>query len=269
VCNLLDHDSPLRLNALLAGRGAELIVAAADRLRKLLSARQPILAIGAGWPASLRRTIEHFAAQADVRVVALPEVYPQAAAPVLLNTLVQRRLRPGRLPVEKGVLLLDGAAALAIGECLRHARPMLRIPLAVHDRTRGQLHYLLVPLGMSVREVLKWLDIKADALVIRGGEMLRQIDLTPNAIVAGAELHLHLLPPETPPTCGPCMRCWWCAEHCVMGAEPAWLAEAAQQRDPELAQRAGADWCIECGICDCVCPSQLPLLAAIRKLKQA
>ena len=52
-----------------------------------------------------------------------------------------------------------------------------------------------------------------------------------------------------------------------MSIQPAWLLEASQQEDKHMAFAAGLDFCIECGICSYVCPSQLPLAASIRKLK--
>ena len=45
------------------------------------------------------------------------------------------------------------------------------------------------------------------------------------------------------------------------------VLEAAQKNNPSLAERAGIEACIECGICSYVCPSKLPLLEGIRKLR--
>ena len=269
VCNLLDDDAQLRLNAVLVRHAADLIAAAVGRLAKLLSARQPVFAIGQGWSAALRRQLEQAVGQINGRIVALAEHYPQTAPALLLRELFRRPLHSGQSPVEKGVLLLDGAAALSMGECMLHRRAMLRVPLAVHDRVQQRTHYLLATVGMSIREVLNWLGINVDGLGICAGHMLRQIELPADAVIAAAELQLHVMPREPGAICGPCTRCWWCAEHCPMGVEPACIAEAAHQEDPQQAERAGIGWCIECGICSSVCPSQLPLLFAIRKLKNA
>jgi len=64
-----------------------------------------------------------------------------------------------------------------------------------------------------------------------------------------------------------CIRCGWCVIICPEGAHAAGLLEAAQQQDPELADRFGLDLCNECGDCALACPSGLPLTAAIRELK--
>jgi electron transport complex protein RnfC len=53
-----------------------------------------------------------------------------------------------------------------------------------------------------------------------------------------------------------------------MRIQPAGLLDAAQRADPELAERYGLEACIECGVCSYVCPSHLPLLGGIRKLKE-
>ena len=53
-----------------------------------------------------------------------------------------------------------------------------------------------------------------------------------------------------------------------MRIHPAGLLEAAQADDPELADAYGLAACIECGICNYVCPSRLPLLEGIRTLRR-
>jgi Na+-translocating ferredoxin:NAD+ oxidoreductase subunit C len=49
---------------------------------------------------------------------------------------------------------------------------------------------------------------------------------------------------------------------------PAALLEAANHADRAAGDRFHLRSCIECGICDEVCPSRLPLLSAIRSLKK-
>jgi hypothetical protein len=49
--------------------------------------------------------------------------YPQADPTLLLYTLLERRLRPNRLPTEVGVILLDAPAAIAIGALIMADRP--------------------------------------------------------------------------------------------------------------------------------------------------
>jgi electron transport complex protein RnfC len=65
----------------------------------------------------------------------------------------------------------------------------------------------------------------------------------------------------------PCIRCGWCVWSCPESVHPAGLLEAAQQDDLEMAERFGMHACTECGECERVCPSRLPLGVSIHKLK--
>jgi len=50
--------------------------------------------------------------------------------------------------------------------------------------------------------------------------------------------------------------------------QPANVLDAAQRDDLDVAQRAGVEACIECGICSYVCPSKLPLLQGLRSMRR-
>jgi electron transport complex protein RnfC len=93
---------------------------------------------------------------------------------------------------------------------------------------------------------------------------LRDIRLTPDAVLGSGELTLHVTLPEPVRSPQPCVRCGWCLEACPTRVQPAGVLEAAQRGDYQMAERAGLHACIECGLCTYVCPSRLPLLESIR-----
>jgi ferredoxin len=268
ICSLLDQDPTLRLNALLAYRHAATICAALHLLSKLLSASRTLLAVDGSTPGVFRRPLMNLAKQLKLKVVALPARYPQADPTLLLHTLTDRGLRVGRSPVEKGVVLLDAAAAVAVGQCFLRQQPMVEAPVAIRDRIKAESHYLWAPLGTPVSTILESIGSQTGAVELLAGDALRKVAVESDAVLGATENVLHVAPAATAAS-GPCVRCSWCADRCPTGVQPAWLLEAAQQRDPELATRAGIDSCIACGICDYVCPSNLPLVESIRTLKRA
>src|SRR3954471_18272044 len=119
----------------------------------------------------------------ELRIVPLENHYPQVDPTLLLYTLTRRRLRPGRLPTEQGVLLFDAAAAVAVGEALLGAGPaagaMVRVPLAVYEQPHERTHLFSAPVGATVGDVLAELDLPPAHLDLRGGGPLREIRLTP------------------------------------------------------------------------------------------
>jgi Na+-translocating ferredoxin:NAD+ oxidoreductase subunit C len=181
--------------------------------------------------------------------------------------LLERRLRPGRLPVEQGVLLLDACAAIAVGNYFRHGQAMLQVPLAMRDHIRHRTHFLSAPIGMTLDEICQFIGVPAGDVVLRGGDFLRNQILSPGAVTGPGELVVHVAAREIAANPDPCVRCAWCIDACPTRIQPAGLLEAAQRNDAPLAERFGLGACIECGICSFVCPSRLPLLQSIRRLR--
>jgi electron transport complex protein RnfC len=269
ICNLVDHDPMLRLQGTMAGRFGQVLLAGVALLARLTSARNVWVAIEAGaspkWWIPLRRELRKTA----IDIVPVLADYPQADPTLLLYTLLRRRLRPGRLPVEQGVLVLDGVSAIAVGRAAAREQPMLQTPVAVRDHLRGHSHVLGTAVGTSVGHVLEFLRLPHDGVTLLRGDVLADRPVTSDAVIAGGELTLHVLPAKASIVPQPCIRCGWCVETCPTAVQPAGLLEAAQRNDADMAEHFGLDACIECGICSYMCPSHLPLLEGIRVLKRA
>jgi electron transport complex protein RnfC len=218
----------------------------------------------AGWWGRLQ------AGCAAIQAVLRPMVndYPQADPSLLLYTLLDRRLRPGRLPTEQGVVLLDAAAAVLIGREALLGEPMTHTPLVIRDHGLRRSEYVVAPIGMAVTELLDRLDLPWQHGLLRAGDLLRDVRLSMQTLVGGGELVLHLSAPPPHVNPAPCIRCGWCVDACPTRVHPAAALEAAQRHDSALAERAGIEACIECGICSYVCPSLLPLLEGIRLIRR-
>ncbi len=215
----------------------------------------------------LPRALRRSAAEFDLRIVAIRNDYPRSDPTLLIHTLTGRHLKPANLPTEQRVLLLDAAAAVAIGFFIQRNLPMLRVPFALRDHVRAQSHLMWLSPGTPIDTILAASQIPPANITLRAGDILRDQHLPINAIIAAGELTAHLTStaPATNPE--PCIRCSWCLEGCPTRVHPAALLEASQRNDLKMALRYGLDACIECGVCSYLCPSKLPLLASIRKLK--
>ena len=155
-----------------------------------------------------------------------------------------------------------------MGQLVLAGRPMLSVPLAVRDHARRESHFCIVPIGTLLAHVLRRLGLPpVQQLVLRGGDVLRDIHLSEDCVIGGTELLVHASLPEPPINPDPCVRCGWCFESCPTYVQPANCLEAAQRDDADLAIRFGIEACIDCGICSYVCPSHLPILAGIRWMR--
>jgi Na+-translocating ferredoxin:NAD+ oxidoreductase subunit C len=267
LCSALDSDPTACLGAALTRQFPQEVVAGAVLISRLVGATQTALCadqrVPSNWWSGVRKLIR----KTPTRLIPMVNDYPQADPTLLLYTLLNRRLRPGRLPTEQGVIILDAAAAFSIGRRLLADEPMTHVPLAVRDHARKLSHFVMAPVGMQLTDLLTLLGERDTDTLIRGGDLLRDLVLTPDAVVSGSELVIHTSDPEPDINPDACIRCGWCTEACPTRVQPAGVLEAAQRDDIELAEDAGIEACIDCGICSYVCPSKLPLLEGIRVMK--
>jgi electron transport complex protein RnfC len=190
-------------------------------------------------------------------VVELENDYPQADPTLLLYALLGRKLPPGRLPSDANVILLDGAAAAAVGRAATRNEPMLDVPIEVRDSARSRSTVYTAAVGLPVRFLLDAAGLRTSELTLRAGAALRDMRVSCDAVVdGGGEPSIDAGPLSSPINPDPCIRCGWCVEACPVRIHPAAILEAAQDADPAMAADAGLHACIECGICSYVCPSR-------------
>jgi electron transport complex protein RnfC len=264
VVSLVDVEANLPFNAALLQNAAAEIAAAVGLLSTLCGSAKSLVVVGPGTRARTLAPFGPLVKSARLRLVEVSADYPLADPTLLLHKLLQRRLPAGALPTDRQVLLLDGAAAVAVGRLALHGQPMRTLPLAARDHVRRLTYLLRVPVGITVGQVCAVLDTPLGAAQLRVGELLRQLDVSPESTFDVGELTLHISAADRPAAPDPCIRCGWCVDACPTGVQPAFVLEAAQHRDRVLAEKYGLGACIGCGICTYVCPSRLPLLRAIR-----
>jgi electron transport complex protein RnfC len=267
ICGILDVDPAACINSALLSRYPLELLAGLATIGRVVSAQRVALITDArvpsGWFPRLRKTC----LEIGIRAEALINDYPQADPTLMLYSLLGRRLRPGRLPTEAGVILFDAAAAIAVGRHLLLDEPMRQTPLVLRDHTTNQSSYLVVPVGMTLGDICQQIRLPCRGRVLRSGDLLRDVQVSPETIVGGGELVYHSAAPSPDVNPAPCIRCGWCVDSCPTGVQPAAVLEAAQRNDIDMAEQAGMEACIECGICSYVCPASLPLLVGIQKMK--
>lgn len=217
-------------------------------LRKLCGVRRCTLVTDG--PASL--LLPQRLRQRGGRLMVLRRSYPQGDPSVLVYTVTGRKLRVGALPTEVGVLLLDAPAVTAIAEASRGER-MTHVPIQTDEL------FHLTPVGTPLARI--------EDKPMLAGDLPRKLRAEGTTILGHGELVYRTPPPPLDPP-EPCIRCGWCLDICPTHIHPVGLGEAAQLNDPALGRRYGLEHCVECGNCEAICPSRLPLLDAIRGLKQ-
>ncbi len=268
LCSVVDTDPSVEFNVAVAESFTEEMSTGLDLLANMSGATRTWIAAdpakSVGWFTGIKPRIK----ASGVRLVPVRSDYPQADPTLMLFTLLELRLRPGQLPTEKRVLLLDAPAAAAIGRFVLTEKPHKSTPFALRDHFSRETHLLTLPIGAKIGDICRFLGIDRHNHRFRAGDFLRDLWLDEDAVVGTGELIVHSTASHLDANPDPCIRCGWCVEACPTRIHPAGLLDMAQAKDRPGARRYGLDACIECGICSYVCPTRLPLLSAIRGLRR-
>lgn len=267
LCGAIDLDPALPLQRTLASEKALDIAAGAAAIGKLVGTNRVLLAVPEDMTSEGVAALREAARASSVRLFPLLEQYPLAQPSLLVRRTTGRRVPPGKLPTDAGVLMLDAPAAMAVGRCLLHSEPMRQVPVGIYDETNARGHLFWVPAGTRLGDVLAAAEVPGESTELWAGHVLRHIPIDRAAIVGTGELTVFASTPRRPEAPSACLRCGWCVEACPVNIHPAGLLDAAQQNDPQIAEQYGLRSCVDCGICSYVCPSRLPLLGSIREMR--
>jgi electron transport complex protein RnfC len=261
LCSLLDADPATGVNAAIWQDFAAMVVEGIQWLAQASGAGRKILVSD--------RTGGDLAGvkpNAITKQVRVAHAYPQLHPSLLLRLALNRRVSPGRSPVEAGVIAIDASTAWCVARYAGGEPPLL--PVAFHDVRSRHTRFLLCSPSVLWIDVAYGAEPKvltAQPLRVVVGPPLVARSLTKTATVGSIgvleayvrEVSRVAMAPSS------CIRCAWCHDVCPVGVEPALVLESVQRGAPELAEAARAGNCVECGLCQFVCPSYLPLSRAL------
>lgn len=207
----------------------------------------------------------------SVKLMVLKSSYPQGAEKVLIESVTGRRVPPGKLPSDVGVVVMNVASVSFLGRYLKTGKPLVSRSLTVDGSAIKEPKNVRVPIGTKISDIIEFCGgFKQEAKkIIGGGPMmgmaLANIDVpllkNNNAVLAFAEDTVKQKAERA------CIRCGKCAEACPMSLVPTNLEKLAKLKKVDELVANGAMVCMECGSCSFVCPSGRPLVQYMRLAK--
>jgi len=206
-----------------------------------------------------------------VYVKTLPDVYPIGDEIATIYQATGRIVRPGNLPITKGVIVYNAETLYNVSLAVRKNQPVTEKWLTIGgDVPRTMV--LRVPIGMRVRDLFKMCGVTVPDgyAVIDGGPSMGQI-INPNiAVVKKSTKGLLILPEMIPAVAGKkgdiktqisrassmCCQCTRCTDLCprnLMGYPiyPHKMVRTAMkvaEATPEMI--LSASLCCSCGVCE-------------------
>lgn len=205
----------------------------------------------------------------NIQVVLVKAKYPQGSEKHLIDALLNRKVPPGCLPLDVGVVVNNVATAMACANAVKRGMPFIERVITVTGPGIAEPANLEVRIGTPIEDVIVECGgfLGQPGKVIMGGPMMGTTQYNLSTPVVKGTSGLLLLPKEERVLTGPCIRCGKCVEVCPMSLLPLELGHFSEKGLMEEAEEYHVLDCIECGACTYVCPAKRPLVHLIRMAK--
>jgi Na+-translocating ferredoxin:NAD+ oxidoreductase subunit C len=240
-------------------------------MMKALGASRGIIGIENNKPDALRVMRQAVEAEPEISVAALHTKYPQGAEKMLIQAITRRKVPSGGLPMAVGVVNYNVGSAIAMTRALRAGTPLIERVVTVTGEGVARPANLLIRVGTLVSDVLDYCGGLRDTTrkLIIGGPMMGLAQATADLpVIKGTSGILALTDEDVElAESGDCIKCAKCVGVCPVCLVPAFIAQVAEHKLFDRAEKLHAADCIECGCCAFVCPSRIPLTQWIRIAK--
>lgn len=250
---------------------SEDVMSGIQTVSKLLNVKQVIVGIENNKPKAIQIMNETISKAGEgnlVKVQALPARYPQGAEKVLIDTCTGRRVPPGKLPSDVGVIVMNVGSIATLARYLKTGMPLTTKRVTVDGSAIQNPMNVRVPIGASIKDIVEFTGgyKEEPAKILLGGPMMGAAvasDEMPimkqnNGIIAFNKEEAQSMEPSV------CIRCGRCVNACPMNLMPTKLDEASRYKDVEELKKFNVMTCMECGCCSYVCPANRKLVQSIR-----
>ena len=241
-------------------------------LRQVLHPERMVLAVEDNKAEAIEKVNGLLKDYPNMELSVLPTRYPQGAEKQLIQSLTQREVAPGQLPVSVGCAVFNVSTFAAIYRAVRLGVPLTQRIVTISGEAIAEPQNFIVRIGTPFHDLIEvagGLHDKTER-VISGGPMMgiAQSDLSVPVIKATNSI-LCLLKDQNGAVENPvCLRCGKCVSVCPMRLQPLYMYRFTNAERVEELQRLNVLDCIECGSCAFTCPGKLPLVETFRKGKQ-
>lgn len=252
---------------------AEDIKAAIEYIKKYCLIKNVVIGIEKNKPNAIKAMQKLTEGDPDIKVVILPEVYPQGGEKVLIYHTTGKVVKAGKLPKDVGCIVCNSTTMASIGRYIKTGMPLVEKCITVDGGAVKEPKNVIVPIGTSLQDVFEFCGgFKSEPVkVIYGGPMMGiavpdlnvPVIKNTNAILAFDKKQA-----KEPKTIA-CISCGACVNHCPFGINPAQIAKAFKNNDLEKVEELGVGLCMECGCCSYICPSNRPLVQNNKLAKMA
>lgn len=197
--------------------------------------------------------------------------YPQGGEKQLIKAILKREVPVGKLPFDVGAVVHNVATIYAIYEAVYLGKPLYERVITVTGDCPANPKNLLVRIGTPIKDLISQCGPlkKEPQKIIFGGPMMGLAQYSLDTPVIKNTNGLILLSERQikPAEDAFCVRCSRCVEYCPLGLMPCMISLASEKERWDLAKAYGCMECMECGLCNYVCPQRRNIVQSIKYAK--
>jgi electron transport complex protein RnfC len=250
---------------------ADDLIAGLKLLMKAVGASKGIIGIEANKMDAADLLAPKLSGDSALDVVILEVKYPEGAEKMLIDAITGRRVPPGKLPSEVGVLVHNVGTAVALYEAAATGKPVIERVITVTGPGIKKPANVMVKIGTSIEHVIEQCGGMTGgvAKVVMGGPMTGWAQKDLSATVVKGTNGILALTQDVIDTNAEqrCVGCDKCLDTCPMFLTPNFIVKYTRLGKWDLADKYGARDCFECGCCSYVCPARIPHVGYVRKAK--
>lgn len=239
-------------------------------LNRILKAKDIIIAVEED-NKELKNVFEPFFAKEEYknfRLEIVPNEYPQGGELQLIRTVTGIEVPDEDQPVDHGIIMNNVGTIYAIYEAVVNRRPVIDRVITVSGEKAIECGNFTVKIGTLVSHIIKTVGVPdKDTFVVVGGPMMGNGLVELDVPITKGSTGVLLLEKEKFERLN-CIWCAYCAEVCPMMLMPMMYDELYRKGKYKKMKKYDLELCIDCGSCEYICPSNVPLLESITKGKK-
>ncbi len=205
----------------------------------------------------------------SIELKLLPNSYPQGSEKQIIKTILNRKVPPGGLPYEIGVIVNNVSTCFAIYEAVAMRKPLYERIITIAGDGVKHTGNFMVPIGTKFKDILSFCESKSPiGKVISGGPIMGDAQLGLDTPVIKGTGGIIFLSRDTIKRFDnietECIKCGRCVDACPLNLIPQKLVQLVKHEKWDELNIFNINDCVECGCCTYICPANIPIMHLIK-----